>query len=229
MSEEVKEQEIIVCDICYNPSAEKWNGCCGLKWCFNCDHKTFGLCYICKRDEINHIYKCGGCDNIITFLTSTDCRGCNGLYCIDCYKENDTYCGNPICDKKIYKEDKKEYMECNPIRIHPWDFMCEEYQDECNICNKDLNNENARLCHCCKEVYCSDCLEWEEEYEPPLDYGHVCKNRDCLIKFYLYCCWDEIENNPGTSWSDVENEEDERLIDDVIEETLDDIISQIEI
>jgi len=148
-------KKIDLCDICSESNVDGFHtsNCCGLKWCCRCDVQFYGLCPICKREELNNPGCCYNCDKDITFMSSKMCRWCQEIYCVECLFANDTYC----------------------------------------------------------------------------NYNHECKNRDCKISGYLDFVYEMLECNPRDCWCEHECEYGEKLINEVIEETLDDIISQIEI
>ena len=171
---------MITCDICSRENTEKFNECCGLKWCFSCDCRFGGRCAICERDELNLEFNCDSCPQIITAMQSNYCVHCEKFYCVNCVLEDYDAGDNPYCSNICACNSLKADIIENSSFPHPWEWLNENDVVHCNLCNTNINSITARLCYCCKEIYCHNCLYLEEEYNPPCDYGHVCKNQYCM-------------------------------------------------
>jgi hypothetical protein len=129
---------------------------------------------------------------------------CCGLeWCCSCDAQLSALC--PICER----EELNQIGGC------------------CYNCGIGLNLMSMKICRWCDETYCVECLYLNESV---CNYNHICKKRDCKISGYLDYINDSLENNPERCrcWYEYE-ENGEDLINKVLEETLSDIISQIEI
>ena len=83
-----------VCDICGEdnaglPSSE----CCGLKYCVECEMRTEGRCYVCKKDELNVALQCDMCGTVGNGFTIQMCSkpdgNCDMFVCKSCNKAGD--------------------------------------------------------------------------------------------------------------------------------------------
>ena len=84
-----------ICDICCEACEEFSLECCGLKYCFVCSHKTYSLCHVCEKDQINGQRQCDMCGNIGNGFTVQFCtkETCSMEVCDDCNKAGDTVDG----------------------------------------------------------------------------------------------------------------------------------------
>ena len=102
----------ITCDICLKENTPVWATCCeGMKWCFECDYTFFGLCPICKKDELNTPVICdicAGTGNLMSVrpCSSEDVTGCEMLVCKTCSKQGtaDYVKTNHFCSEKHFAE-----------------------------------------------------------------------------------------------------------------------------
>ena len=92
---------VFTCDICgEEDTREPELDCCGVKYCFPCANKTWGLCHVCKKDELNEPLQCDMCGCVENAFTIQMCAQINGtcdMYvCNDCNRDG-------IAEKPVFK------------------------------------------------------------------------------------------------------------------------------